>query len=289
MSSNKTVSVILLAAAVLLSMLVGPIAVRGQQDAGEIRVEFDSGKTELEQGNSETIEIYYQSSGSDTPNTVEFDLAYDQNVLSIDNSSVKQGGYLNGISSVNVSDGTVTYFDFTIPENPTVNPDEPVATIEIESAEGADVDDQTTLEFTDVLIKPDSIRTPETVNKTVTIAKGEKNTPNYNVGIEGTPTLSPPSVDSTPSDHTLNFDVVNVSADDEPDNFTVTLPEKVTIEDITNTTVTDTSGKPIAVSDDPADDDNPGRELKFAVDPNSQETAVKTLTVEVEMELSATP
>ena len=96
-------------------------------------------------------------------------------------------------------------------------------------------------------------------------------------------------IDSTPSDHRLKFDVANVSADNKTDEFTVTLPDKVTVNDITETTVTDADGETVEVPDDPADADNPGREIKFTVDPDSEETEVKTLTVEVTMKLSATP
>ncbi len=215
-------------------------------------------------------------------------ITYDQDVLSVPEDGVSSGGYLGAVVSPSVSNGTVDYFEFSFDQDPTVNPNQPVATIDFTPADGADIGDEADLKLTNVLIKPDSLGTPQTVDKTITITEGAQNTPDYNVKIQN-PTLSQTPVDETPSDHTLNFDVVNVSADDEPDNFTVTLPKEVTVENIVSTTVTDASEKRIDVSDDPADADNPGRELKFAVDPTSQATAIKTLTVEVEMELSATP
>ncbi|MFQ3475175.1 hypothetical protein HKK80_02795 [Halonotius sp. F2-221B] len=279
----------LLTAAVFAGSVLYPFGVAGQS-AGEMRVDVVSGETELAQGETTTIEINYQAPAGQTPDTVGFDLEYDPDVLSITEEDVSSGGYIdNSISNKNVSNGVVEFTEFSFdPDNPSVNPGEPVATIEVELAEGVDEGTQTDLEFTDVTIFPEDIGTPETVGTTITAASGTQTTPDYNVKIHN-PTLSQTPVDETPSDHTLNFDVVNVSADNETDNFTVTLPEEVTVEDITETTVTDASGESIAVSDDPADDDNPGRELSFAVNPNSQETTVKTLTVEVEMELSATP
>lgn len=285
---NATVAV-LLTAAVFAGSVVAPFGVAGQS-AGEMRVDLASGETELEQGETKTIEINYTAPAGQTPDTVGFDMEYDPDVLSITKEDINSGGYIdNSISNKNISNAVVEFTEFSFdPDNPSVNPSEPVATIEIELAEGVDEGNQTDLEFTDVTIFPEDIGTPETVNKTITAASGTQATPNYNVEIQN-PTLSQTPVDETPSDHALNFDVVNVSADDQADNFTVTLPEEVTVEDITETTVTDMAGKPIAVSDDPANDDNPGRELNFTVNPSTDETAVKTLTVEVKMELSATP
>lgn len=288
MISSRSVFGILLAAIVVFGIAVGPLAVSGQQDTGELRVASADGKTDIAQGDTQTVEVFYTSPSPDTPRVIEFNLTYDQDVLSVPEDGVSSGGYLGAVVSPSVSNGTVDYFEFSFDQDPTVNPNQPVATIEFTPADGADIGDQTDLKLTNVLIKPDSLGTPQTVDKTITITEGTQNTPDYNVKIQN-PTLSQTPVDETPGDHTLNFDVVNVSADDEPDNFTVTLPKEVTVENIVSTTVTDASEKRIDVSDDPADADNPGRELKFAVDPTSQATAVKTLTVEVEMELSATP
>lgn len=289
MISSRSVFSVLLAAVVIFGIAVSPLAVSGQQDTGELRVASADGETDIAQGDSQTIEVFYTSPGSYTPQLIEFDLTYDQDVLSVPENGVSSGGYLGAVVNSNVSNGTVDYLEFSIDPNPTVNPNQPVATIEFTPADGADVGEQTNLELTNALsAKGDSSRTLQRINKTVTITEGAQNTPDYNVKIQN-PTLSQTPVDETPGDHTLNFDVVNVSADDEPDNFTVTLPKEVTVENIVSTTVTDASEKRIDVSDDPADADNPGRELKFAVDPTSQATAVKTLTVEVEMKLSATP
>lgn len=374
-----------LAGVVVLGIVAGSLAVSGQQDTGKLRVVPADGKEELAEGESQTIEIFYESPGSDTPNVVEFDLTYDQEVVSIPDDGVSSGGYLSGFPGNNVSNGTVSYGEYVVfDENLGVNPNKPVATIKITPADGADVGDQTDLELTNVLIKPETLGTPKAVNKTITVVSSPKTGSAFTIGdlsptedvqpgrqvtlrptiknerqqsksetvafelgserrtseltlaggestqlsetlpaptvpgnvtynvstdgdfvtgeitvreatsddiveIQDSPTISPTPIDSTLSEHTLNFTVANISADNEADNFTVTLPEEVTVEDIVETNVTDANGEPIAVSDDPAEDDDPGRELKFAVNPNSQETAVKALTVEVKMELSATP
>lgn len=373
----------LLAAVVVFGIVAGPPAVSGQQDAGELRVALADGETKLAQGGSQTVEIFYTAPGSDTPSSVEFDLTYDQDVVSVPDGGVSSGGYFDGIPGSNVSDGTVGYAEFTIDENPEVNPNQPVATIEFTPAEGATPGEQTDLTLTNVSIRPESLGTPKTVGKTITVvsapetgsaftisdlsptkdvqpgqqvtfqptitnegqqsttetvtfelgserrtseltlAGGEstqlsetlraptepgnvtynvsaandfvtgeitvrETTSDNNVKIQDSPTLSPTPIDSTPSEHTLNFDVANVSADNETDEFTVTLPEEVTVEDIIETTVTDAGGNPIEVADDPAEENAPGRELKFTVNPDSEQTAAKTLTVEVTMELSAT-
>jgi hypothetical protein len=374
-----------LAGVVVLGIVAGSLAVSGQQDTGKLRVVPADGKEELAEGESQTIEIFYESPGSDTPNVVEFDLIYDQEVVSIPDDGVSSGGYLSGIPGNNVSNGIVSYGEYVVfDENLGVNPNKPVATIEITPADGADVGDQTDLELTNVLIQPETLGTPKAVNKTITVVSSPKTGSAFTIGdlsptedvqpgrqvtlrptiknerqqsksetvafelgserrtseltlaggestqlsetlpaptvpgnvtynvstdgdfvtgeitvreatsddiveIQDSPTISPTPIDSTLSEHTLNFTVANISADNETDNFTVTLPEEVTVENVVETNVTDANGEPIAVSDDPAEDDDPGRELKFAVNPNSQETAVKTLTVEVDMELSATP
>jgi len=285
---NATVAV-LLTVTVFAGTVVAPFGVTGQS-AGEMRVNVASGETELEQGETKTVEINYQAPAGQTPDTVGFDLEYDPSVLSITRENVNSGGYIdNSISNKNVSNGVVEFTEFSFdPDNPSVNPGVPVATIEIELADGVDEGNQTDLEFSDVTLFPEDIGTPETIGTTITAASGTQTTPDYNVEIRN-PTLSQTPIDGTPSEHTLNFNVANVSADNETDEFTVTLPEEVTVEDITETTVTDAGGNPIEVADDPAEENAPGRELKFTVNPDSEETAVKTLTVEVTMELSATP
>jgi len=285
---NATVAV-LLTVTVFAGTVVAPFGVTGQS-AGEMRVNVASGETELEQGETKTVEINYQAPAGQTPDTVGFDLEYDPSVLSITRENVNSGGYIdNSISNKNVSNGVVEFTEFSFdPDNPSVNPGVPVATIEIELADGVDEGNQTDLEFSDVTLFPEDIGTPETIGTTITAASGTQTTPDYNVEIRN-PTLSQTPIDGTPSEHTLNFNVANVSADNETDEFTVTLPEEVTVEDIIETTVTDAGGNPIEVADDPAEENAPGRELKFTVNPDSEETAVKTLTVEVTMELSATP
>ena len=384
MPYSRSVFGVLLVAVIVFGVVAGPLAVSGQQDTGELRVASADGETDVAQGDSQTVEVFYDSPSSDTPRVIEFNLTYDQDVLSVPENGVSSGGYLGAIVNPNVSNGTVDYFEFSFDENPTVNPNQPVATIEFTPAESASPDEQTDLTLTNVSIRPETLGTPKTVGKTITVvsapetgsaftisdlsptadvqpggqltlrptitnerqqsasetvtfelgserrtseltlAGGEstqvsetlpaptepgnvtynvstdsdfvtgeitvrETTSDNNVEIQDSPTLSPTPIDSTPSEHTLNFDVANVSADNETDEFTVTLPEEVTVEDITETTVTDAGGNPIKVPDDPAEENDPGREIKFTVNPDSEETAVKTLTVEVTMELSATP
>jgi hypothetical protein len=92
------------------------------------------------------------------------------------------------------------------------------------------------------------------------------------------------------SDHTLSFKVLNVSADGEPDDFTVELPDDVSVESITETTITDQeTGESVPLAgDDPAEETDPGNTIQFTVDEQSK-TGPRTLAVDVEMELSATP
>ena len=95
------------------------------------------------------------------------------------------------------------------------------------------------------------------------------------------PTLSNGPVDSTPSNHTLSFTASNVSADDDPDSFSIELPETVGIEDDNIKEVNVTNGE---YNVTPSVD---GDTINFEVDPDSENTSVVDLDIEVDMTLSA--
>jgi hypothetical protein len=274
-----------------MSLALSPLIVAGQS-TGVIQAGSDSGELMLEEGESRTIELTYASPTNGNPTAVGFTAKYDPNVISVTN--VNNGEYITpGITAEeSLRDDSVVFDRVRSVEGPVEKDEGTVATITVELADGVNKGETTNIEFTRVVVKPDKLGEPEKINKTITAAAGTEdtpqNSPNYDVEIRN-PTISGKAIGETPSEQTLSFDVANISTDNKKDNFTVTIPNKVSVKDVSKTTVTDASGNTVDVSNDPADEDNPGRELKFTVNPYSEETKVKTLSVKVKMELSASP
>jgi hypothetical protein len=71
----------------------------------------------------------------------------------------------------------------------------------------------------------------------------------------------------------LSFDVANLSADGEEDNFTISLPNSVTVEEATVTN---------AGTLDP-EDLNPKNPIEFSVNPESQIQDPVSMTVELQL------
>jgi hypothetical protein len=92
--------------------------------------------------------------------------------------------------------------------------------------------------------------------------------------------LSNGPVDGTPSNHTLSFTASNVSADDDPDSFSIELPETIGIagDDVEEVNVTNGEYN-ITPS---VDDDT----INFEVDPDANDTSLVDLDIEVDMTLS---
>ena len=275
---------VLLALAVFASGILIPLTVAGQS-TGEIRL--SPSDVSLKEGETQTVEINYDSLSATNPKGIEFILEYDPDVISV--ISTSKGEYLaDAIGTGPTTSSGKVKFGRT-QTNP-VNADSgTVATITIELADGVSQGDITDLTFT----KAKTIGTegsPNTGSGTVEAVESTDKAPqkNYNVQIVGsTLSLSPKTVDGSSGEHTLKFDVADVSADDERDNITVTLPDSVAVEDITNTTVTNTNGEVVQlVSDDPATLPNPGNKINFAVNPIGA-TDTQRLNVEIKMTLSA--
>lgn len=97
------------------------------------------------------------------------------------------------------------------------------------------------------------------------------------------PTLTPSTIDSSLDQHTLRFDVLNVSADGQPDNLNVTLPDSV--GDQPNSASASYTDSTNSVPVGQTNITNNG--VTFAVNPDD-EVANRDLTVEVTLELNAT-
>jgi hypothetical protein len=87
-------------------------------------------------------------------------------------------------------------------------------------------------------------------------------------------TISPTEVATDGSTHTLSFDVSNLSTDDQPDNFTITLPNNLTVD---NANIEEAGG----LSPDIRTSDNP---ITFSVDPVSP--IQNPVNIRVELTLS---
>ena len=279
----------LLAAALVAGLTLSSVGVVGAASAGEVRV--TPGELSLQDGDQQTIKISYDSLSTPNPEGMEFAFEYDPDVINVIDRS--PGAYFSGGigGNFNNSPGEVR---FGIAKDDPVGPDAgTVATITIELADGVEQGDTTPISFTSVdTVGVDG--TPETIDGSVEAAERTEAAPEnpveYDVEIDD-PTLSPDSpVGSAPSEYTLSFDVVNVSAnnDPDPDRFTVTMPEKVTVAEITNTTVVERgTDEPVElVGSDPATDPDPGNEINFAVDPIGP-SETQALSVTVELRLSA--
>lgn len=284
---NNQIVASLLATTLVAGLTLSLAGVAGGASAGEVRVA--PGEVSLQGGEQQTIEINYDSLSSPNPEGMEFAIEYDPDVITV--TEVSEGAYFSGgFGSPTTSPGEVR---FGIAKDDPVSQDSgTVATITIELADGVDEGDTTDITFTSVTAVGVE-GTPETIDGTVEAAEGTEETPqnpvDYDVQIVD-PTISKSSVGSSPSDHTLQFDVINVSSDNNIDSFTVKLPDNVVVEDITETTVVKRgTTEPVALEgSDPATDPSPGNEINFAVNPiGASET--QALTVEVNMRLSAAP
>ena len=290
MSHRKPIIFVLLILIIFCGGL-GSFTVAGQSPTSEIRV--DANETELIKGESEEIKINYESPAAGNPHTIEFNLNYDPKVVTV--TGVSSGEYIPGsFDSITESKGELGFASVEPNVEPVDTESGTVATITIELADGVDVGDETMIKFTDAKVRPSDLGTPETFNQTITAAEGTESPddtgeePEYEVEIKD-PVLSKMPVDETASSHELSFDVANVSTDGATDNFTVTLPEKVSVTNIVGTNVTEqnTGDTVELVGNDPADDPNPGNEIDFAVSPPVA-SEPQDLRVKVEMNLSAT-
>jgi hypothetical protein len=274
----------LLAIAVFVSAILTPISVAGQPSGGEIQVA--PGDVSLNQGETKTIDINYNSLSVPNPNGVEFTLKYDPDVISVIDAN--KGGYI-GAGAAGTGPTTTSgevAFGYT-QANPIGADSGTVATITIELADGVSKGDTTDLTFT----KARTIGTdasPNRVDGTVEAKEKTKKPPQnqYDVQIVN-PTLSPMTVDEASGTHTLNFEMTEVSADNNRDNVTVTLPDSVTVEDVIDTSVTNTKREDVQVFNNPATLPNPGRKISFAVNPTGT-TDTRTVNVEIELTLSST-
>ena len=284
---NNQIVASLLATTLVTGLTLSLVGVAGGASAGEVRVA--PGEVSLQGDEQQTIEINYDSLSSPNPEGMEFAIEYDPDVITV--TDVSEGAYFSGgFGSPTTSPGEVR---FGIAKDDPVSQDSgTVATITIELADGVDEGDTTDITFTSVTaVGVEGI--PETIDGTVEAAEGTEETPqnpvDYEVQIVD-PTISKSSVGGSPSDHTLQFDVINVSSDSNSDEFTVELPDDVVVENITETTVVKRgTTEPVALEgSDPATDPSPGNEINFAVNPiGASET--QALTVEVNMRLSAAP
>lgn len=289
---NNQIVASLLATTLVTGLTLSLIGVAGGASAGEVQVA--PGEVSLQGGEQQTIEINYDSLSSPNPEGMEFAIEYDPDVITV--TDVSEGAYFSGgIGDRTTSPGEVR---FGIAKDDPVRQDSgTVVTITIELADGVDKGDTTDITFTSVTTFTSETtvdeRTPETIDGTVEAVEGTEETPqnpvDYEVQIVD-PTISKSSVGSSPSDHTLQFDVINVSSDSNSDEFTVEIPDDVVVENITETTVVKRgTTEPVALEgSDPATDPSPGNEINFAVNPiGASET--QALTVEVNMRLSAAP
>lgn len=278
--------VALFALAVVVSTTLTPLTVVGQSSlSGEIRLAPSDAS--LEEGETKTIEINYDSLSADNPKGIKFTLNYDPDVISVVDAN--KGGYL-GAGAAGTGPTTTSgevAFGYT-QVNPVDADSGTVATITIELADGVSQGDTTDLTFTEAGTIG-TVTSPQRVDGTVEAIESTDEAPqgpDYNVQVVN-PTLSPTTIDDSSGTHILEFDIAEVSADNEHDNVTVTLPDSVAVEDITNTTITNSNEEEVQlVGDDPTTLSDPGNEINLTVNPIGA-TDTQTLTVEMEMRLSA--
>jgi hypothetical protein len=91
--------------------------------------------------------------------------------------------------------------------------------------------------------------------------------------------ISPKVVDGTNKTHTLTFEVVDLSADGEKDDFTISLPSDV---DVDGVTITEADGLG-SVPADPV----PQNPIEFAVNATSLSSTPVDVTVELELSPSS--
>lgn len=89
--------------------------------------------------------------------------------------------------------------------------------------------------------------------------------------------LSPSTVSSSSTSHTLTFDAYSVSADGSPDTFKITLPDRVNLEAVNSVRTTSGTYDPSTTTTQSS--------IIFAADPSAS-TDVVNMTIVTEMQLS---
>jgi len=277
---NKIVFITIVVMVALGGVMTGSLTVVGQSSAAEMYL--TPSDISLDEGESETIDIKYDSGSGESPSSLEFRLEHNPQVITV--TDYELGEHVNNQGGSVIIDPDAFRFGHQIDQDQIESDEFTVATITVELKDGVDQGDETDLIFNEVTAF--GTQNPETSRGIVTATEG---TPEA-VGIDN-PTLEPSEVNESSVTHTLKFDLNDVSADggeSGEDVVTIKLPNDVAIEDITETTVTEqeTGDEVELASNDPADESNLGNEITFAVNPESDNTDIKDLSVKINIILS---
>lgn len=278
--TNKSISVALLLIVILTGVVAGSLTAVGQSAPEEIQV--DPKQSSLDTGESKTVSINYKSSSDVNPEGIQFVVEYNPDVLTV--TSVKGGGFGDSNTIHVANDSVPGRIKAGVAKGGRITQDTgTLTTITVKLADGVDKGDKTKIKFTSV--SSDAVEsTPVTMDGVVEAAEGSKKPVQINEQTISNTPLEPKS-----KNHTLEFDISSVSADNDPDNISVKLPDQVTVEKIWKTKVTEkNTNNEVSLPDGNPADEPVSNDIRFTVNPVG-EVDTKDLTVKIDMKLSAFP
>lgn len=261
--------------AAVISVMIGPLGVAGES-TGEVRL--TPTETSLEDGESQKIDIIYDTQSGESPSSLEFRLEHDPEVIKVTNS--KLGEHVNSRGGSDIIDPDAFRFGYLINQDQIESDEFTVATITVELEDGVDQGDKTDLTFSEVTAGTQGL---ETTGGSIKAIEGTPET----VEITNA-ALSPSEINDSEMIHTLDLAVSDVSADGKDDEFTITLPSDVEVRDITKTTVTEqgTDTEVPLTNEDPANDPSPENTISFKIDPRNSDIESTDMSIKLNMKLS---
>jgi len=270
MNNKITIAVAVMVIA-LAGAIGGPLSVVGQStEGGEMQV--TPSEVLVEEGETQQIEITYDTQSGEPPSDLEFRLEQSEPEL-IDVVDYELGEHINQeIGDQTIVTDSAFRFGQPIDENQIESDEFTVATITIELEDGVDQGDVTNLTFNEVSVF--NVKNPSTIGGTVEAAEETQET------VEITDaTLSPSEINDSEVTHTLDVEVSDISTDGGTDKFTVALPDDVAAGDITETSVDGGFDHDPTVTPD-------GNKITFSVNPENVDTDATDISVEIDMYLS---
>lgn len=265
---------ITLAAIVVLSAVLAPLAVGTAAAAGSTDVELAPATATVDGGNTTTFDLVV-TNASGGIGAYDFTVSTDASVAEITAVEFRAGSITDKNISADGSSATFKAFGGDTNDTGSVT----VATITVEGASAGSA-------AVDVTVN--TLGDEEGHAYTVNEVRGADLTVEGDTGGSTSVELanaqvSPSTVDEeTTVNHQLTFDALGVSDDGQADTFTVTLPDAVTLESVNDVSVVDANGDTVSLSDGPTTN---GNEITFGVSPDSSADA-RDLSVTADVNVS---
>lgn len=270
MDNKITIAVAVMIVAIAIAIGGSPAVVGASSGQGEIQV--TPSDISLEEEESETIEIIYDTQSGEPPSNLEFRLEQaDPEVIDV--VDYELGEHINQeFADQTIVTDSAFRFGQLINQDQIDSNEFTVVTITIELEDGVDEGDVTDLTFNEVSVS--NTENPNTVGGTAEAAEETQE----KVEITDA-TLSPSKINDSEVTHKLDVEVSDISTDGGKDEFTITLPSDVAVEDITEASVDG------GFDDDPTVSSG-GNSITFSVNPENDSTDAKNISVKIYIQLS---